>query len=330
MEHSLPEKMVEILRKYRLTEDRSRLITALLDTPAHHVIWISSWWDYRDMDQILGSLGPSKSHTIIYQTEEDWFHNMDFTSTRIKIKNHPRWTDQSFIITNSRQDKVLTTRLGIKIKCRPGLLDLITYQPYGIGSLENTVSDIRYHTGMCLSRVDHDRCRLKTLLDENNSKVMLSVLGNHGDLPEQYRTESPDVPFSPMTADSWIKNTAFGAVLETQHRKSRLGFVNAPVLSEKTYKIMHFHRPAVICGGQHTRQYLRDLGFDTWDWLVDWEFDRESDDDVRFDKFLIEVKRLLDMPLSQLVQQIKLNQDRLLHNRDRLFWLINNHDCVDI
>jgi hypothetical protein len=73
-----------------------------------------------------------------------------------------------------------------------------------------------------------------------------------------------------------------------------------------------------------------DLGFDTWDWFVDWSFDSEPDDGIRFSKFLNEVERLLKTPLEDLVKLINDNQDKLLYNRDRLFWLINNYETIDL
>jgi hypothetical protein len=93
---------------------------------------------------------------------------------------------------------------------------------------------------------------------------------------------------------------------------------------------MHLLRPAVICGGLNTRQYLLDLGFDTWDWFVDWSFDSEPDSSQRFVKFNQEVQRLLNTPLDQLIRLINDNQDKLFYNRDRLFWLINNYETIDI
>jgi hypothetical protein len=324
---------IDILEKHKAKkhQNRGELIEELLDSQSHQVIWIDSWHDYRDIEKKLKSLDYTKPHVLIYQTEEDWFHYLDFTETRIKIKNNARWTDQSFIITNSQEDKIQTNRLGIKSKCSPGLLDLISYYPYDLGCLENSISQIKYHTGFCVKSFHPDRLRLKEFLDKHQGSVCFSIMGIDQVLPEEYQLpEFSNAPFIPVTADAWMKQTAFGVVIETLHRKSALGFASAPTLSEKTYKNMHFQMPAVICGGQNTREYLKNLGFDTWDWLVDWEFDREPDDDIRFDKFLLEVKRLLDTPLHRVVKIIKDNQDSLLHNRDRLFWLVNNHDLVDL
>jgi hypothetical protein len=104
----------------------------------------------------------------------------------------------------------------------------------------------------------------------------------------------------------------------------------APTTSEKIYRNMHLLRPAVICGGKNTRQYLLDLGFDTWDWFVDWSFDSEHNDQKRFKGYLREIERLLNVPLQQLKDLIHQNQDKLLYNRDRLFWLINNYNTIDI
>ena len=93
---------------------------------------------------------------------------------------------------------------------------------------------------------------------------------------------------------------------------------------------MHLLRPAVICGGKNTRDYLLALGFDTWDWFVDWSFDSEPNDQLRFCKYLDEVERLLNVQLEHLIELISQHKDKLLHNRERLFWLINNYNAIDL
>jgi len=93
---------------------------------------------------------------------------------------------------------------------------------------------------------------------------------------------------------------------------------------------MHLLRPAVICGGLGTRQYLLDLGFDTWDWFVDWSFDSEPNDSIRFQKFLQEIERLLNTPLEKLIKLVVQHQDKLLYNQQRLFYLIENYNDIDI
>lgn len=299
-------------------------------------IWIEDKGIYTNIDKFLAA--SDNKHIIIHQVEEDWYSHHDFYSIRSKIKNNPSWTDQSFIITNSKLDKEETKKMGISAVCRPGLFDLITYQPYDTTIIN--FNQITGHTGLCLQRITPDRYRLWQTLANNQDNIVVAKIGNSWDSAiNRSNTDvvkifgrQIDAPYQPIDSDLWwAQHIAFGTVLETYYRSTNTKQPTfAPTLSEKTYRNMHLMRPAVICGGQHTREYLQSLGFDTWDWFVDWSFDSEPNDRIRFDKFLAEVKRLLNTPLDELIRLIDQNQDRLLYNRDRLFWLINNYDTIDI
>lgn len=91
---------------------------------------------------------------------------------------------------------------------------------------------------------------------------------------------------------------------------------------------MHLLRPALIYGGYGTRDYLRQLGFDTWDWFINWQWDQMPDGPQRLDLFQQELRRLLATPISQLVDLVDSNWSRLLHNRQRLEYIIKNYKDV--
>jgi hypothetical protein len=356
MSYPVSQKITNILQRscqqssLRKETDRGNLASALsnaLSGNTYHNIWIDSSDDYKNIDAILSATGNNKkTHITIHQVEEDWFRHLDFDKVRLQIKNHPNWTKQSFIVTNSRQDKQRSNELGVNAVCRPGLLDLITYRPYNTEIVN--INNITHHTGVCWSRFETDRYEIWKLLRNNRNKVAVAKLGNnwrHDSIRKNhvinniqsnlvdFNSDNLDAPYQPIESDLWwSQHTAFGTVLESHHRDadSKSFAAYAPTTSEKTYRNMHLLRPAVICGGQNTRQYLMDLGFDTWDWFVDWSFDSEPDDGIRFSKFLNEVERLLKTPLEDLVKLINDNQDKLLYNRDRLFWLINNYETIDL
>jgi hypothetical protein len=158
------------------------------------------------------------------------------------------------------------------------------------------------------------------------AKLGRQIINNIKSNNLQHFAKIPDAPFQRIDTDfNWYRHTAFGTVIETYSSEPF-----SPTLSEKTYRNMHLCRPALIFGGQGTREYLISLGFDTWDWIIDWSFDSEPDKIVRFSKYLNELERLLNLPIQILVDLIVKNQDKLLYNRNRLFWLINNYDSIDI
>jgi len=303
----------------------------------YNSIWVNSGAEYNLIDQILSDIPGQrkKPHVVIYQAEEDWFHNCSYVGVRNKIKNHPNWSDQSYIVTHSRKDKKDSLEMGINAVCRPALTDLITYRPYDCNLIN--FDNIAHHTGVCWDRQEPDRVRVWSLLNSYQQNISVAKLGSSwakdqviNNCPAPVVNSDVNAPWQLIDSDLWwAKHIAFGTVLETQWRAA-VTHGYAPTTSEKIYRNMHLLRPAVICGGQNTRQYLLDLGFDTWDWFVDWSFDSEPDDELRFQGYLNEIERLLNTPLLQLKELIYQNQDKLLHNRDRLFWLINNYNIIDI
>jgi hypothetical protein len=327
------------------------LFYKFLEPENFHYIWITSARDYENITERLSNLkiNDIKKHVVICQGEEDWFENCNYFQVRKNIKNHPVWTDQSFIITNSRQDKEQTKSMGINAVCRPPISDLITYRPYDLSIVNH--KNITHYTGSVWARVDQHRLDLWNLFNQYRNKIIVSkfnsevfncsvdknnfVIDNlHNDADITCLINTINAPYQNIESDSpWINRTAFGSVIETRH-SAVLGpnklKIFTPTLTEKTYRNMHFLRPAVICGGQGTRRYLKDLGFDTWDWFVDWSFDLEANDAIRFQKFLQEIERLLNTPLRKLIDLVEENQDKLLYNRQRLFYLINNYDTIDI
>jgi hypothetical protein len=349
----LPDRVVRILQycnKISSTGGNRAVLMQYLGDQNCHIIWIDSAYDYMHIGQQLTDISTrtigKKHHIVIYQTEEDWFSKCDFQQVRNTIKNHPAWSDQSYIVTNSRQDKKETLAMGISAVCRPGLLDLITYLPYDYSKV--TINNITHHTGICGTRLGDDRMAVWELLTQYQDRVTVAKFGTNWTHSPEFNNyvinnlstsiiETDSIvtaPYQDIETDLWwAKNIAFGTVVETRHQGSPGELIAGQyttTTSEKTYRNMHLLRPAVICGGLNTRQYLLDLGFDTWDWFVDWSFDSESDDSIRFVKFLKELERLMKTPLSQLTALINQHQDNLLHNRDRLFWLINNYATIDL
>jgi hypothetical protein len=85
-------------------------------------------------------------------------------------------------------------------------------------------------------------------------------------------------------------------------------------------------RPALIYGGKGTKQKLNDLGFDTWDWLINWEYDNQDDPRTSFLMYLKELKRLLSIDIEDIKDLINANKHSLINNQNRIKELINLYD----
>jgi hypothetical protein len=304
--------------------------------PNHYAIWINGVEDYNQINWLMSQ--KDKDNILICQTEEDWFYSHDVSSMRRRIRSCEYWTDNSFIITNSLEDWQRSKKI-INTIFRPGILDLISYRPYDTSIVNANVDEIYYHTSYLYDHKRFGRRELAETLKEQTSKIAVlknceEKIINLSDLDETALfKEKQDAPNVDFWQDYQIfKHCGFVVSLETFNglpgeKTSNNNFqIFSPTLSEKTYKSIHMLKPAIVFGGHNTRVYLKNLGFDTWDWLVDWRFDQEVNPYLRFSKFLLEIKRLLSLDIEEIKQLLNKNIDALMYNRKRLFYLIENYD----
>jgi hypothetical protein len=309
--------------------DRYELSQRLINLwyPNHWVYWIDGQQDYLHITHKFRSKPGQYNHILIAQTEEDWFYKYQLKGLRSQIQNDPAWTKRSVLLTNSAKDMAISRRY-IRTIHKPGLLDLISYLPY---TTQNPKIDLEYHCAFMYSSPRKERDEIADIV---SSSLQYSAYRYEGvEKTQMYLPKSmyyglpPDCPWIDIESDlDYMSKTAFNIVLETLNQKSaktvsRFG----PTLSEKTFKNMHLMRPALVFGGHNTRQYLRRLGFDTWDWFIDWSFDSEKNNDKAFQMYKTELHRLLNTPIEELQKLITDNKKSLLHNRRHIFKLINNY-----
>jgi hypothetical protein len=292
--------------------------------PDHQFIWIDSYKDYVKIDSHL-SLAVGKK--CIVQTEEDWFKKTNWQDVRSSIKNHPNWDDQCFIITNSFKDYTDTSKF-LKCVWRPGILDLICYQDLNKIDDQLNFSSIKKHTGFAMKRKDYHRGLTVDFLKTHTSK--LSVLKYQDKLfypkiRHQYASDEifiKPAPFISVQEDLWwVKPSSFVLAFETHCNENEY----APTLSEKTFKAIHLCRPALIFGGPGVRDDLVRLGFDPWDWLINWDYDKSFNTGDRHQAFHRELSRLLALDLNEIKFLLEKNKDSLIHNKNRIQHIVKNY-----
>jgi len=305
--------------------------------PNHYVIWINNTATYKEINYLISL--KTKPDVIICQTEEDWFYTFPVEYMRNRIASDKNWTANSFLITNSKRDYEVSKNF-LNVKFRPGILDLISYHPYDKNIVNLNLDDINFHTAYFYDFVRVGRKLISNILLKNINKtailktpdsltVNLDLSNTESDIVFIAKQDAPNVDINQDYF--YTKHCAFTIAFETfnglpnTELSSTDYTLYSPTLSEKTYKSMHMLRPCLVLGGHNTRQYLQDLGFDTWDWLIDWTFDSESDPYKRLLGYYKELERLLTIDLKILKELINNNQDKLFYNRDRLFFLIENY-----
>jgi len=319
--------------------DRKNLAVEMhkLFWPHHCAYWINSSEDYEDIQEKLEQfrLDYRAKHLIIAQTEEDFLYNFNVEGLRGVIKQYKHWTNRSFVLTNSYKDYKQTSKF-IRCMHKPGLLDLVAYRPYYEDDTKHLLNfeTIDFHTGFFYNRDRASRQNVVNILKEYPDEIsamywMRDTIVENIDIDKSVQNSIPDAPFAGPEYDAeWVQYSAFIIALETLNNSVHDIKVAkyAPTLSEKTFKAMHLYRPALIYGGRGTRKKLKQLGFDTWDWLIDWSFDEARKGDQSLAMFQDELIRLLNIDVKKIVQLMQENKNALIHNKRHVINLVRNYN----
>ena len=95
-------------------------------------------------------------------------------------------------------------------------------------------------------------------------------------------------------------------------------------ISEKIFKPIRHAQPFVVFGTAGSLQVLRDLGYRTFDHVINTSYDTVTDNTQRYIQVRAELDRLNSQDLHKLYQQCR---DDIIHNQELL--LCSKHDRLD-
>lgn len=157
----------------------------------------------------------------------------------------------------------------------------------------------------------------------SNSPEMIEIFSRNEDvknLPPMYldttdlvtnRAEQTD------STDQYYLNSYFSVVNETTYH-TKPGYDGVPFLSEKIFKCIAMKHPFVLASVPNYLQYLKSLGYKTFDGIIDESYDNESDDGKRMIKIVNEIERLSNMSGTQLVKFLQKAKPICEHNYNLL------------
>jgi len=92
-----------------------------------------------------------------------------------------------------------------------------------------------------------------------------------------------------------------------------------PFITEKTFKGAYYYLPMLIVGMQGSLRVFKELGFESFPEFFDESYDDELNPVTRMEKIKTEIKKLQDMPLSNLhdLYHSKPVQEKLIHNKQQ-------------
>jgi len=92
----------------------------------------------------------------------------------------------------------------------------------------------------------------------------------------------------------YYENSYFSVVNETTFH-TKMGYDGVPFLSEKIFKCIAMKHPFIMVTVPNSLKYLKQLGYKTFDGLIDESYDLETDDSKRILKILDEIDRLCSL-----------------------------------
>ncbi len=69
-------------------------------------------------------------------------------------------------------------------------------------------------------------------------------------------------------------------------------YIDNDFISEKIWKPLYQFHPFIVVGRPHLLKYLKEIGFKTFDWLIDETYDTIDDNELRMEMIVKEIKRL--------------------------------------
>jgi len=101
------------------------------------------------------------------------------------------------------------------------------------------------------------------------------------------------------STDKYYLDTYFSLVNETTYH-TKPGYDGVPFWSEKIFKCIGMKHPFIVATAPNSLQYLKQLGYKTFDGIIDESYDLETDDGKRMIKIVNETERLCKLQSTEL------------------------------
>lgn len=119
------------------------------------------------------------------------------------------------------------------------------------------------------------------------------------------------------STDQYYTNTYFSVVNETTYHNVDY-LQGVPFLSEKVFKAIAYSHPFILVTYPNSLQYLKQLGYKTFDGLIDERYDLETNDANRLIMIANEIERLCNLSPTELTHFLIEAKKICTHNFDVL------------
>jgi len=214
---------------------------------------------------------------VAFQDSELWYYQRNHDNLPLQIHREPRERDFTALARTHKWWRAI----ALTDLCTQGLLDN-SYWSYCETATDTNVED-------CPIEVDYLKLKEHTLA---------FVAGGPYISDELTQDERNDHSLNPEP--KYFMGSYCNIVLESQFDYDQSGGI---LLSEKTFKPIKHGQMFFIAGGQGSLQVLRDMGYRTFDHVLDNQYDCESNNTMRWIKLRKAIAQAHAQGLSKLFKQ---------------------------
>ena len=278
-----------------------------------HEGWVSEW-SLKGFYLGAKNAGIKFKNIVLILNDYNLENKLSKFKEKYNIEDYPQVINYSFYLTASSNN---------------------FYQTYGSSNLHTThINAVKPYKFVCLNRrLDlHRVVLLSEILNEIKDESLISfdkkLITN--EVPNLF-VQRPDIeikfntlPDKVIADREDIENTN-----GYQHDNEKLFldsyisivtetsfYIENDFISEKIWKPLYKFHPFIVVGRPHLLKYLKEIGFKTFDWLIDETYDTIEDNDLRMELIIKEIRKLNNIPMYELDGIIKSNFDVLIHNHN--------------
>ncbi len=133
------------------------------------------------------------------------------------------------------------------------------------------------------------------------------------------------LPEHKVDFETTLRISGYGFEDTTPYKKSAISLISDTIffkksgfISEKIFKPIMYLQPFLIAGPPHYLKEIRNMGFKTFDGLMDERYDDEEDDMKRLTMIIDEIKRISSIPIEELKIKLKDIENILIYNQIKL------------
>lgn len=305
-------------------------------------------------EKIKKDINDDNGKLVINYSHEGWVNDWLLKNLYLGIKNNGISTKNSILILNDfnleKKINKFILENGIDKETFPKIINYSYYIPFSSFYFYNKYKE--FDTAKYFKNKTHKFLFLNRRLEVHKLEVLLQLyenIKNESIISYDKTLISDDVLFE-FTTNFELKNKFDSipnkSIADIENIKDVNGYKDEnselyekslfsivtetnfyndnDFISEKIFKPLWHMQPFIVIGRPYMLKYLKELGFKTFDWLIDETYDTIEDNNTRMKLIITEIEKLNKMDFNLLKEKIHNSYDILEHNRNVILNIGNN------